>query len=43
MRELGLIGIGEDTGHAVKPGLVNHVPNPHAGRVDMTRRNIIIR
>jgi predicted kinase len=43
MRELGLISIGEDTGHSVKPGLVNHVPNPHAGRVDLTRRNIIIR
>jgi predicted kinase len=43
MRELGLISIGEDTGHSVKPGLVNHVPNPNAGRVDLTRRNIIIR
>ena len=26
-----------------KPGLVNLVPNPMAGRVDMTRRNISIR
>ena len=25
-----------------KPGLVNLVPNPHAGRVDYTRRNIAI-
>lgn len=43
MRELGLIGLGDDTGHAVKPGLVNLVPNPSAGRVDMSRRNIVIR
>jgi predicted kinase len=27
----------------VKPGLVNLVPNPAAGRVDIARRNIIIR
>lgn len=27
---------------AAKPGLVNLVPNPHAGRVDMSRRNISI-
>lgn len=26
-----------------KPGLINLVPNPSAGRVDMTRRNISIR
>jgi predicted kinase len=43
MRELGLIGLGEDNARAVKPGLVNLVPNPTAGRVDMKRRNIIIR
>ena len=30
--------------HSVaKPGLVNLVPNPHAGRVDLSRRNIVIR
>lgn len=28
---------------AVKPGLVNLIPNPRAGRVDATRRNILIR
>lgn len=28
---------------AVKPGLVNLVPNPRAGRVDAARRNILIR
>ncbi len=27
----------------VKPGLVNLIPNPAAGRVDQTRRNILIR
>jgi predicted kinase len=43
MRQLGLIGIGEDTGMAVKPGLVNLVPNPNAGRVDLSRRNIVVR
>lgn len=26
-----------------KPGLINLVPNPHAGRVDLSRRNITIR
>jgi predicted kinase len=30
-------------GHMVKPGMVNLVPNPAAGRVDITRRNIVIR
>lgn len=30
--------------HSVaKPGLINLVPNPHAGRVDLSRRNIVIR
>lgn len=43
MRELGLIGIGEDSSRVVKPGLVNLVPSPNAGRVDMSRRNIVIR
>lgn len=43
MREMGLIGLGEDSSRVVKPELVNLVPSPKAGRVDMTRRNIIIR
>ncbi len=30
-------------GQVVKPGLVNLIPNPRAGRVDQTRRNIKIR
>jgi hypothetical protein len=33
----------ESTAHQLsKPGLINIVPNPSAGRVDMTRRNINI-
>jgi predicted kinase len=43
LRELGLITIDEATPKLVKPGLVNLVPNPAAGRVDMSRRNIVIR
>jgi predicted kinase len=40
--QMGLIG-SETVQHRVaKPGLVNLVPNPHAGRVDMSRRNISI-
>lgn len=36
--------ITPETSHPLgKPGLVNLVPNPAAGRVDMTRRNINIR
>lgn len=43
LRELGLYGIDEGNQHMVKPGLVNLVPNQQAGRVDMKRRNIMIR
>lgn len=43
MRELGLIALDDTGAHLPKPNLVNLVPNPAAGRVDMTRRNIIIR
>lgn len=43
MREMGLVGLGEDSSRVVKPELVNLVPTPQAGRVDMTRRNIVIR
>jgi predicted kinase len=43
MYEQGIISSDAATANVVKPGLVNLVPNPHAGRVDMTRRNIIIR
>jgi predicted kinase len=43
MHELKLIGSDDMTRGVVKPGMVNLVPNPAVGRVDMTRRNIIIR
>lgn len=42
LRELGLL-TAEANVKVVKPGLVNLVPNPTAGRVDMSRRNIVIR
>ena len=41
LRELGLLNMGDDTAKTVKPGLVNLIPTP--GRVDMNRRNVIIR
>jgi predicted kinase len=40
---LGLIGSDAVQHSIAKPGLINLVPNPHAGRVDLSRRNIIIR
>lgn len=44
MRELGIIaGNNEVNAKVVKPGLVNLVPHPSAGRVDLTRRNISIK
>lgn len=43
MRELGLLAIADAQSGIAKPELVNLVPNPAAGRVDMTRRNIVIR
>lgn len=39
----GLIDLNPGTNQIGKPGLVNLVPNPAAGRVDLSRRNIIIR
>jgi predicted kinase len=39
----GLINLDPNAGQIGKPGLVNLVPNPAAGRVDLSRRNIIIR
>ncbi len=42
--ELGLVSRDEPSARSVvKPGLVNLVPNISGGRVDMTRRNIVIR
>jgi predicted kinase len=43
LRELNLLKVEESNSKVVKPGLVNLIPNPMAGRVDMTRRSIVIR
>lgn len=43
LREDGMVTVNETNSRLVKPGLVNLIPNPAAGRVDMSRRNIIIR
>lgn len=43
LHQLNMISGDEMTNRVVKPGLVNLVPNPAAGRVDLTRRNIVIR
>lgn len=42
LREKGLIKHEDASTHLAKPELVNLVPNPLAGRVDMSRRNINI-
>ncbi len=42
LTEKRLLSMDESTHQFSKPGLVNLVPNPAAGRVDMTRRNINI-
>lgn len=41
--DLGLITMEAATAKTVKPGLVNLIPSPSGGRVDITRRNITIR
>lgn len=41
--ELNLVTPDEAMTNVVKPGLVNLIPNPKAGRVDLSRRNIVIR
>lgn len=43
MRELGLVHPDLTSDKVVKPGLVNLIPHPTAGRVDSSRRNIVIR
>jgi predicted kinase len=44
LHELDLISIEKSTNkNVVKPGLVNLIPNPTNGRVDLSRRNIVIR
>lgn len=41
--DIGLLDSNSTVSNVVKPGLVNLIPNPSAGRVDNTRRNIVIR
>ncbi len=41
--DMGLLDSSNSTTNLVKPGLVNLVPNPSAGRFDNSRRNIVIR
>ncbi|HSD56364.1 MAG TPA: AAA family ATPase [Candidatus Saccharimonadales bacterium] len=43
LQELGFVTVNETNAKLVKPGLVNLIPKPIAGRVDMSRRNIVIR
>lgn len=43
LRELSIVGAHEASSKVIKPGLVNLIPNAHAGRVDLSRRNILIR
>lgn len=43
LQERGLIDMNATVSQISKPGLVNLIPNPRAGRVDMSRRNITIR
>lgn len=44
LRELGLVPpSNEVNAKVIKPGMVNLIPNPAAGRVDLSRRNIVIR
>lgn len=39
----GLLTAADSNARTVMPGLVNLIPNLHAGRVDNSRRNIVIR
>jgi predicted kinase len=43
LRDNGILSLDDSSSNVAKPGMVNLVPNPQAGRVDMTRRNITIR
>lgn len=44
LQELKLINLDPNSAaQVIKPGLVNLIPNPMAGRVDLSRRNINIR
>lgn len=41
--DMGLLNMVQADGTVAKPELTNRIPNPLAGRVDVSRRNIIIR
>jgi len=43
LQDRKLISLDQNAHQIGKPGLVNLVPNPSAGRIDFTRRNINIR
>lgn len=43
LQELGLVHVDDTLAKIVKPGLVNLIPKPIGGRVDLSRRNIVIR
>ena len=43
LHDMNLLTVEDINSKLAKPGLVNLVPNPNSGRVDMKRRNIIIR
>lgn len=43
LHELKLIAHDDAANKVAKPGMVNLIPNPAAGRVDLSRRNIVIR
>lgn len=43
LQDRNLISMDPNAHHISKPGLVNLVPNPSAGRIDFSRRNINIR
>lgn len=42
LHQLRLVSDESVQSHVAKPELVNLIPNPHAGRVDLSRRNISI-
>jgi predicted kinase len=43
LRELGLTQPVDNNTKVIRPDLVNLIPNPIAGRFDLSRRNIVIR
>jgi predicted kinase len=43
LQDLKLLDFSSAQSGMIKPGLVNLIPNPQAGRVDQARRNITIR